>query len=93
MNLRNAAEDRQCIRHSRIQQIGDRKALVLNRQRFAVVSFAAADFAIDTYTFGRKLISIFRSPSPWHASHRPPFTLKLNRPALYPRARDSGSMA
>ena len=32
-------------------------------------------------------------PSPWHASHRPPFTLKLKRPGLYPRALDSGSRA
>src|SRR5262249_26566571 len=47
----------------------------------------------STYTLGRKLISIFRRPSPWHASHLPPFTLKLNLPALYPRARDSGSIA
>ncbi len=23
-----------------------------------------------------------RCPSPWHASHRPPFTLKLKRPGL-----------
>ena len=23
-------------------------------------------------------------PSPWHASHLPPFTLKLNLPGLYP---------
>ena len=33
-----------------------------------------------------------RRPSPWHASQRPPFTLKLKRPGLYPRSRDSGSM-
>src|SRR5262249_6613975 len=36
----------------------------------------------ETYTFGKKLISILRNPSPWHASQRPPLTLKLNRPAL-----------
>jgi len=32
-------------------------------------------------------------PSPSHASHRPPFTLKLNRPGLYPRIFASGKLA
>ena len=39
-----------------------------------------------TYMSGRKCISIFKSPSPEHASLRPPRTLKLNLPELYPRA-------
>ena len=39
-----------------------------------------------TYTSGRKCISIFKIPSPAQASQRPPFTLKLNRPFLYPLA-------
>ena len=30
-------------------------------------------------------------PAPWHFSHRPPLTLKENRPALYPFALASGS--
>ena len=30
----------------------------------------------------RKCISIFSTPSPWHASQRPPLTLKLKRPDL-----------
>src|SRR5699024_12112833 len=38
-----------------------------------------------TYTSGKKCISIFIMPSPRHASHLPPFTLKLKRPFLYPR--------
>src|SRR5690625_7711596 len=38
-----------------------------------------------TYTSGRKCISIFKIPSPRHASHLPPLTLKLKRPFLYPR--------
>jgi hypothetical protein len=38
-----------------------------------------------TYTSDKKFISIFKTPSPEQASHRPPFTLKLNRPGLYPR--------
>ncbi len=29
-------------------------------------------------------------PSPWQASHRPPFTLKLNRPGLNPRSAAPG---
>ena len=37
-----------------------------------------------TYTSGRKFISILMIPSPEHASHRPPFTLKLNLPFEYP---------
>src|SRR5260370_1084389 len=32
-------------------------------------------------------------PSPSHASQRPPFTLKLNRPGLYPRIFASGKLA
>ena len=35
-----------------------------------------------TYTSGRKCISIFMMPSPLHASHLPPLTLKLNLPGL-----------
>src|SRR5205085_10249434 len=46
-----------------------------------------------TYTSGRKFISMRFSPSPWQASHRPPFTLNENLPGLYPRSRDSGSIA
>src|SRR5512145_1922936 len=46
-----------------------------------------------TYTSGRKCISILIRPSPSHASHLPPFTLKLYLPALYPRTRDSGKPA
>ncbi len=42
---------------------------------------------------GRKCISIFNIPSPLHASHRPPFTLKLKRPFLYPFAFASGVAA
>src|SRR5699024_12250634 len=38
-----------------------------------------------TYTSGKKCISIFNIPSPRQASQRPPFTLKLKRPFLYPR--------
>src|SRR6476469_9695400 len=43
-----------------------------------------------TYTSGRKCISILIVPSPAHASQRPPFTLKLNRPCWYPRIFDAG---
>ena len=35
-----------------------------------------------TYTSARKCISTFIMPSPWQASHLPPFTLKLNLPGL-----------
>ena len=34
---------------------------------------------------GRKCISIFIIPSPWHDSHLPPLTLKLNLPGAKPR--------
>src|SRR3989338_2694965 len=37
-----------------------------------------------TYTVGKKCISTAISPFPWQASHRPPFTLKEKRLALYP---------
>ena len=30
------------------------------------------------------------TPSPWHASQRPPFTLKENLPGLYPLVFASG---
>ena len=33
-----------------------------------------------TYISGKKCISIFKTPSPEHASHLPPATLKLNLP-------------
>ena len=46
-----------------------------------------------TYTSGRKCISILMFPSPEQASHRPPLTLKLNRPGKYPRTFDSGAAA
>ena len=39
-----------------------------------------------TYTSGKKCISILIIPSPWHASHLPPDTLKLNLPFSYPRS-------
>ena len=35
-------------------------------------------------------MSISITPSPWHASQRPPFTLNENRPGVKPRIRDSG---
>src|SRR5690606_29466843 len=41
-------------------------------------------------TSGKKFISITRIPAPWQVSHRPPFTLKLNLPGLYPLIMDSG---
>ena len=44
-----------------------------------------------TQTSARKSISSRFEPFPWQASHRPPATLKLNRPALYPRDLASGS--
>src|SRR3989344_728163 len=46
-----------------------------------------------TYTVGRKCISTATKPLPWHASQRPPFTLKLNLPGPHPRARLSSLMA
>ena len=33
-----------------------------------------------TYTYGRKCMSILMTPSPWHASQRPPLTLNEKRP-------------
>ena len=47
----------------------------------------------STHTSGRKLISIRIRPCPAHGSHRPPFTLKENRLAVWPRARASGTRA
>ena len=38
----------------------------------------------STNTSGRKCISIFFTPWPWHASHRPPLTLKLEPPRCIP---------
>ncbi len=35
-----------------------------------------------TSTSGMKYSCVVTVPSPWHSSQRPPFTLKLNRPAL-----------
>src|SRR5687767_2261244 len=46
-----------------------------------------------TYTSGKNCISIRSSPCPWHASQRPPCTLKENLPGLYPRILLSGSSA
>ena len=43
-----------------------------------------------TKTSGKKCISTLITPSPLQASQRPPFTLKLNLPGVYPRERDSG---
>ena len=37
-----------------------------------------------TYISGKKCISILNIPSPLHASHLPPSTLKLKRPFSYP---------
>src|SRR5437016_5669429 len=45
MNLRNVAEYSQSIRHRGIEQIGNREAFVLNRERLAVVTLSTADFA------------------------------------------------
>src|SRR3989338_11054119 len=46
-----------------------------------------------TKTVGRKCISTAINPFPWQASHRPPLTLKENRPGFQPRARDSVAAA
>src|SRR5438552_316089 len=46
-----------------------------------------------TNTSGRKCISIWMIPCPWHASQRPPLTLNEKRPALYPLIRASGTFA
>ncbi len=45
--MREVLQDRQGIGHRHFQQIGDRVAVVLHRQRFLVVALAAADFAED----------------------------------------------
>ena len=44
----------------------------------------------STYTSGRKFISMTFNPPPVHVSQRPPATLKLKRPGLYPRICASG---
>src|SRR3989338_11255062 len=46
-----------------------------------------------TYTVGKKCISTATKPLPWHASQRPPFTLKEKRPGAQPRARASSLIA
>ena len=43
-----------------------------------------------TQTSGRKFISSFVEPAPWHASQRPPLTLKENCPGSYPLSFASG---
>ena len=40
-------------------------------------------------TSGKKFISSFMDPAPEQASQRPPFTLKLNVPGVYPRSLES----
>ena len=50
-------------------------------QGIKVLGLAAGGGQQGTYTSGRKCISTLISPSPWQASQRPPFTLKLKRPA------------
>ena len=45
-----------------------------------------------TQTSGRKFISSFVDPAPWHASHLPPLTLKENWPGSYPLSLARGSM-
>jgi hypothetical protein len=42
---------------------------------------------------GRKFISSLISPAPSHCGHRPAGELNENRPAVYPRIRDSGTWA
>ena len=44
------------------------------------------------WTSLKNCISMVFSPAPLQSSHRPPLTLKENRPLLYPRILDSGSM-
>ena len=41
------------------------------------------------HTSGRKFISNFIEPAPLHASQRPPLTLKLKWPGVYPLSLDS----
>ena len=47
----------------------------------------------ETFTSGRKLISIFFTPWPSQASHLPPAVLKEKREALHPRMRASAVSA
>ena len=58
-------------------------AMLLSRKRTASVSGvkrAPPQASQGTVTSGRKLISIFFTPWPSHASQRPPATLKEKRP-------------
>jgi len=65
-------------------------SLETDLQSFAVEAVPLADRAGDQMS-ARKSISRRLLPLPSQASHRPPSTLKLKRPGLYPRAFDSGS--
>ena len=54
LDLRNIFEYRQRVLDRRIEQVGDRQALVFDGQRFAVVTLAAADVAGDV-NVGQKI--------------------------------------
>ena len=73
-------EEVERVGHRQIEHVGDAAALVAYLQRLAIIPAALAPSQGHLNVAGRKCISIFTSPSPWHASQRPPFTLNEKRP-------------
>ncbi len=83
---REVLEQRQRLVDGQVEHVGDRLAAVLDLERLAVVAAALALLARARRRSGRKCISMAITPSPWHASQRPPLTLNEKRPGRKPRA-------
>ncbi len=82
------SKELQCLLHGHVQYIVDALSLIFYLQRLPVVPFSAADLAWNVNVH----FDLY-DPSPLQASHRPPFTLKLNRPLAVSRSLASGVAA
>ena len=84
-------EEFERLPHLHIEKLGDILALPANLERVLGKPRAAQTSQV-THTSARKSMSSRVEPWPSQASHRPPATLKLNRPAFQPRFFASGSI-
>ena len=91
-DLRNVLQHRQCVGDRRFQQVGNGVAVVLHRQRLLVVAPPAANLAqhIDIWQEIHLDAALALALAGLAA---PASYVEGKPPGLYPRSRDSGSMA
>ena len=87
-HFRRPAEERQRLADGQVEHLVDRPAAVLTSSTCGL-NRLPSHWSHGTNTSARNCISTRTSPSPWHASQRPPGTLNEKWLAVSPRARAS----